>query len=84
MDEAWIYSSAAKYRLFRDNNARNDIAWRRRRGQNLLSDEIPLCDFAFMIYFPQDSIRSFQLSNDVIIEKAAAEKPDVQHSGALA
>ena len=37
-----------------------------------------------MIYFPQDSIRSFQLSNDVIIEKAAAEKPDVQHSAALA
>ncbi len=73
-----------KYRLFRDNSARNDIAWRRRRAQNLSSDEIPLRDFPFLVYFPQDSIRSLELPNDVIIEQAAAEESDVQHSGALA
>ena len=37
-----------------------------------------------MFYFPQDSIRCLELSNDIVVEQAAAEESNIQDTGTLA
>ena len=79
-----VYSFTTDLDAPNDDSARNDIAWCRRRVYGSPLDKILSYDFPFVLYFPQNSIRSHEFSNDVIIEQAAAEEADVQHSGALA
>ena len=52
--------------------------------RNWLQDELSSYDFPFGFYFPQDSIRCLELSNDIVVEQLAAEKSDIQDTGTLA